>query len=1424
MRGISARHILLLAAATASLGWGQPAITSLQSSAVGDPAANVTGITSGTVLPAGGFVLYINGTFHPAGLVSLKWFNSATATTSLLPLNGAVVSPSQIYVTVPNALFQTLVASPVAVTVTVQETGGSNSAAFTINPPLQLITPVLPSATINAPYSANFTTGGTVPFLEGGIVGGTPPPGLNALSPSVTVTGTPTQTGVYNFQVTAQDFWGNSVGGTETIEVVSVPTLTSLSPNASGAGAPTFTMTVNGTNFVGPINIPGLTIPGSQVQWTFGSLVTPLTTTFVNSTQLTAAVPGALLAVAGTASVTVVQPSYATSNALPFSVLAPSISAIVPATAAAGSSTVALVVNGANFVLNATFQPTVWWNGATLISSFVNSGTMTAAIPANLLTTPGVYSVQVTNPGGAGSNTVTFSVLAPTIASLSATSLPAGSPAFALTATGANFLSGSQISFRGTALAATVGGNGTTLTSTVPASLLTAPGVVNVQVVNPGGALSNVVTFTVVAPSLASISPATVPVGSAAFTLAVTGASFVSGAQVSVNSTALATTFVSSNSLTAAVPANLVAATGQCNVQVANPGGAPSNTLPLSVVGPTIGSLSPASIPAGSATFALAVSGVNFVPGSQVSFDGNQLATSFASSTLLNATVPATLVAGPKVSSIVVANPGTGGNVSAGATFTVTQSLAINATALPSGTTGSSYSFTFTGRAGTPPYTWSATGYPPGLAINPASGVLSGVPQTSGSYVVTVVLRDAANSTATAQFPLAVGSPAPAPVSIAPTSNLPSGTVGVAYQGFVFANGGSGGYTFSLGGGSLPNGLALSSSGMVFGTPTTPGPFSFTVVVTDSAGATTSGGFRITINPAPLGIAGGPAGPVSTGTAINITFTGTGGVGPYYCTLGGSLPPGATFANCVLSGTPTTAGTYTFRITIVDSTGAVFTQTVTLTVVLPAPALSLSGSLANGKVGVPYAGQISASGGTGPYTYAGTGLPGGLSLSASGAITGTPGTAGQFSLAAAVTDSKGATASGTFGITIVPADLTVVTASLPDGVVGIAYSASLTASGGVPPYSWTVTGLPDGLTATAAGAISGTPTTPGKFTVVVMVKDVAGTTFAPRIGGYTLTLTIAPAALAITTATAPNGTVGAAYTATFAASGGTAPYTFSATGLPAGLSISATGAITGTPTAPGAATIVVTGKDAAGVSTSKSFSVTIGLPPAPPLGFVGISNTSLPLQQPRLQVTLGNTFPVDVVVTLTLTFAPDSGADDPTIQFSSGGRTAHITVPAGATNGATDVGVQTGSVAGLIAITAQMQAAGQDVTPSPAPVLTIRIAAAAPVIVPGTLTAVRNSTGFTVTLTGYATDRELTQAMFQFTAAAGSTLQTTSVTVAIDTLFAGYFSGAGATPFGSQFTYTQPFTVTGSAQTVASVTVTLVNKIGQSAAVTATLQ
>jgi hypothetical protein len=338
--------------------------------------------------------------------------------------------------------------------------------------------------------------------------------------------------------------------------------------------------------------------------------------------------------------------------------------------------------------------------------------------------------------------------------------------------------------------------------------------------------------------------------------------------------------------------------------------------------------------------------------------------------------------------------------------------------------------------------------------------------------------------------------------------------------------------------------------------------------------------------------------------------------------------------------------------------------------------------------------------------------------------------------------------------------------------------------------------------------------------VTVTVKDSLPNS-TPQTKTFAVNVVSAP--LVITTNTLNNGTVGTPYSASIAASGGISPLTFSATGLPAGLSISTAGAITGTTLIAGPATIVVTVNDKGGASASKSFAVSFVLPTTPPLNFGGISANSNPNQQLRLGVTLASTFPVDVVVTLTLSFTPDSGADDPTVVFSTGGRTTRITVPAGSTTGSTDVGVQTGTVAGLITITAQMQASGQDVTPSPAPRTTTRIAAGAPVIVTGSLTAVRNANGFTVTLTGYVTDREMTQAVFQFTAGTGSNLQTTTLTVPLDAQFSQYFSSAGATATGSQFTYSQTFTVTGSTQAVVSVTVTLSNKIGTSAPATATL-
>src|ERR1035441_3358117 len=185
MRRISVKLILLLATVAATPCWGQPpTISSLQASPVGSPAADVTGITSGTTLQAGGFFLYVNSAtadFNPANFQYVTWLNTSTnITTQLHPLNGSFPTANLITVLVPNALFATPVANPVAVTITVHETTRtSNSVTFTINPPLAAVT-VLPAGTLNVPYSSSLTTGGSYPFQDAILSLGAYPPGINS--------------------------------------------------------------------------------------------------------------------------------------------------------------------------------------------------------------------------------------------------------------------------------------------------------------------------------------------------------------------------------------------------------------------------------------------------------------------------------------------------------------------------------------------------------------------------------------------------------------------------------------------------------------------------------------------------------------------------------------------------------------------------------------------------------------------------------------------------------------------------------------------------------------------------------------------------------------------------------------------------------------------------------------------------------------------------------------------------------------------------------------------------------------------------------------------------------------------------------------------------------------------------------------------
>ena len=211
-------------------------------------------------------------------------------------------------------------------------------------------------------------------------------------------------------------------------------------------------------------------------------------------------------------------------------------------------------------------------------------------------------------------------------------------------------------------------------------------------------------------------------------------------------------------------------------------------------------------------------------------------------------------------------------------------------------------------------------------------------------------------------------------------------------------------------------------------------------------------------------------------------------------------------------------------------------------------------------------------------------------------ISGTPTAAGTSAANVTVKDSgtPQQTASANLSITIVP-QLTITTTSpLVSGTVGTAYSATVAASGGITPYTWSATGLPAGLTINSAtGVIGGTPTAAATSTASVTVKD-AGT--PQQTVSATLSITIVPKPLQITTSTLPDGNEFFAYTATVAATGGTATYTWSASGLPAGLAIGAsTGIISGTPSTgtAGVSAVSVTVKDSGTPQQSASATLQI---------------------------------------------------------------------------------------------------------------------------------------------------------------------------------------------------------------------------------------
>lgn len=478
---------------------------------------------------------------------------------------------------------------------------------------------------------------------------------------------------------------------------------------------------------------------------------------------------------------------------------------------------------------------------------------------------------------------------------------------------------------------------------------------------------------------------------------------------------------------------------------------------------------------------------------------------------------------------------------------------------------------TIAATGGTGNTTWSITAgsLPTGLSIDANSGEISGTPTAAaGPYGFTVTVEDDANPPQTDTLDLTLNLYENIVIT---TASLPDAVVNLPYSLQLSTTGGSTDLAWSLTGG--PASLSIdAATGVISGTPPAghAGSYTFTVDVTDNVtGATDSRDYPVDVLLV-LRIATATLPDSYVGATYNQTVTAVNGVPAYTWSWTGTTPSGLNIAAASgdITGTPDTAGDYTFTVEVLDSDTPAATDTKDFTIHIYEDLLITTATLPDGDVGTLYSAQVAATGGTGDFAWSLSGAPASITIdAATGVISGTPvlGDEGAYTFTVDVTDNvTGDTDSQDFPVDII-LTLYITTASLPDSYVTGTYNETLTAAGGVTPYTWSLSGtLPSGLSlATATGVISGTPDTAGDYTFTVEVLD-SDTPAATDSTGFTIHI---DEELQITTTSPlPYAINGIAYSETLSATGGTGPYTWSEAGgaLPTGLSLNS-GVIEGTP-------------------------------------------------------------------------------------------------------------------------------------------------------------------------------------------------------------------------------------------------------------------
>jgi hypothetical protein len=941
-----------------------------------------------------------------------------------------------------------------------------------------------PGGTVQSAYTTTFSaTGGTPPYAFS-LLSGSLPPGLTLLSSGV-LSGTPTTAGTSTFTIQAQDSVGTKGTAAFSITIAGIaPTLTLMSPPVGtvgviysgtigvGGGSSPYSCVITGT-------LPaGLTSNNCTISGTPGTAgTTVLTVTATDSSNPQGKITGPVNLVINPA------PLSLTLSSLPNGTINVPYSQTIGVTG--GTAPYSCVITGG------TLQAGLSLSGCTV------SGTPTVASTVNLTVKATDSSTTQESTIGPVSLTILPAALSLTLSSLpdgtinvpysQTIGVSGGTAPYSCTITAGTLqagltLSGCTVSGTPT-VASTVNltvkatdSSPTQETTTGPVSLTINPAALKLT-------LSSLPDGTINVPYSQTIG---VSGGTAPYSCTITAGTLQAGLTLSGCTVSGTPTVASTVNLT-------VKATDASNPQE-------STTGPVSLtINPAPLKLTLSSLPDG--TVNVPYSQTIGVSGGTAPYSCTIVSGTLQQGlSLTGCTVSGTPTVASTVNLMVKATDSSPTQETTTGPVSLTinpAALSLTLSSLPDGTINKPYSAVIGVAGGTAPYTCTITAGTLQAGLTLTGCTVSGTPTVASTVNLTVKATDSSNPQESTTGPVSLTiNPAALTLTL---SSLPDGTVGTPYSATIGVSGGTAPYSCMITAGTLQAGLTLTGC-TVSGTPTVAGTANLTVKATDSSPTqeTTTGPVSLTINPAApvIVITSPPAG------TVNVPYSGpigiTGGTGPYTCTLAsGTLPAGLTLTGCTITGTPTAPGSTTVTVTATDSSNPPAKTTGPITIVInPATATLTLSSPPAATVDTPYTGAIGVSGGTGPYTCvlnSGT-VPPGLTLT-NCTLTGTPTTAGATVLNITATDSSTpthATTTGNVTVTVNPLAPLTLNGSLPNATVGVFYTQTITAQGGLPPYTYAITAgaLPQGITLDpTTGVFSGTPT----------AADVGATSFTETV-------------------------------------------------------------------------------------------------------------------------------------------------------------------------------------------------------------------------------------------------------------------------------------------------------------------------------------